>query len=80
MVNAGAVVVRAVSALPCSVVLVAVLVGVVVLGEEGVVAVVAVLWVVVPDGVALDTDTVFVPPEPQPLNAKRLAARLASSI
>ncbi|HTD57708.1 MAG TPA: hypothetical protein VK672_02335 [Solirubrobacteraceae bacterium] len=79
--KAGAVVVRVVSPLACPPVgLVSVFVVVVALEEEGVVPVVVVCWVVVPDGAALEIDTVFVPPDPHPLRANRLASMQAGNL
>ncbi|HXC24019.1 MAG TPA: hypothetical protein VNU28_05490, partial [Solirubrobacteraceae bacterium] len=69
LVNAGAVVVRVASAPPVAFVFGLVLAGVVVVGEDLVVPVVAVRWVALPDGSALDTDTVFAPDDPQPPSA-----------
>jgi hypothetical protein len=76
-VNAGAVVVRVASPPPV------VVAGVVVVFEEegeGVVLCAVVLLVAVPELVALDTDTVFVPPEPHPTRASTPAARASGGI
>ena len=75
LVNAGAVVVRVASTPPCAFALGTVLVCVVEVVEEGVVPVAVVLWMVVPDGPALEIDTVFVPEDPHPLSASSPTAR-----
>ena len=79
LLNAGALLVRVVSTPPVPFVLVLVLGGVVVVGEDLVVPVVVVRCVALSEGRLLETDTVFVPEDPQPLVANTTAAVASSS-
>jgi hypothetical protein len=77
LVNAGAVVVRVVCTPPLAVAGVFV---VFVEEGEGIVLCVVVLLVAVPEVMALDTETVFVPPEPHPAMASTPTVRASGGI